>query len=62
MNISSISMLQRLLQAVCVPACGLGRQVLASALPIQQGADLLHPLTGLQAPLGRVLGGGGLMV
>lgn len=51
--------LQRLLQALCVPASGLGRHVLAASFAVQQGAQLLDPLAGLQAALGHVLGGRG---
>lgn len=46
---------QRLLQAPGVLARGLGRHVLAASFAVQQGAQLLNPLAGLQAPVGHIL-------
>lgn len=47
--------LQCLLYAVCVPASCLGRHILATTFAIHQRAELLHPLTGLQTPVGNIL-------
>lgn len=47
--------LQRLLQALGVLARGLGRHVLAASFTVQQGAQLLNPLAGLQTSVGHIL-------
>lgn len=51
--------LQRLLQTMNVPACGLSRHVLAASLAVQKWAQLLNPLAGLQATIGHILKRGG---
>lgn len=47
--------LQRLLQAVRVLPSSLSRHVLAAPFAIQEGAELLNPLAGLQATAGHFL-------
>lgn len=47
--------LQRLLQTLRVPACGLGWHVLAASFAVQQGTQLLNPLAGLQTTVGHIL-------
>lgn len=47
--------LERLLQALCVPARGLCRHVFAASLAVQQGTQLLNPLAGLQATVSHIL-------
>lgn len=54
-----VGQLQRLLQALSVLPGSLSRHVLAAASAVQQGAQLLDPLAGLQAATGRFLRGEG---